>query len=162
MLDSRTLLFIHDIYNNLGLLTPASHSIFPPTPLCRGNHQSVLCDSVSGIGSFVSYLNSTYKWYHVVFVFLFWLISLSMIAFSFIYIAASSHLFVADMAQLASPCPLPLSVILGSIPKLSPGCTSFCLAQPIHGNWSLGPWSPWILKDRDRVLFILCLPVFGM
>ena len=43
MLYSRTLLVIHSVYNSLHLLTPAFHSIPPPTsPLPLGNHETVL------------------------------------------------------------------------------------------------------------------------
>ena len=49
LLYSRSLLFIHPIYNNLHLLIPNSQSILPPLPLPLGNHKSVLyvCESVS-------------------------------------------------------------------------------------------------------------------
>ena len=59
VLYSRTLLFIHPIYNSLQLLTANSHYIPPPLRLPLGNHTSVLyvCESVSvlWISSFVSY-----------------------------------------------------------------------------------------------------------
>ena len=45
VLYSRTLLFIHSMYNSLCLLTPNSHSIPPPPPTpppAVGNHKSVL------------------------------------------------------------------------------------------------------------------------
>ena len=48
MLYSRTLLFIHSLYNSLHLLTPNSQSIPSPSPSPLGNHKSVLyvCESM--------------------------------------------------------------------------------------------------------------------
>ena len=58
----------------LYLLTLFTH-ITLPLPLTSGNHQSVLCTYELGV--FVFVLHSTYKWHHMLFVFL-WLTSLSM------------------------------------------------------------------------------------
>ena len=70
VLYSRTLFSIHSECNSLHLLAPKSLSIPLPQPL--SSHKSVLhvceSDSVLWIGSFVP---STYKWYHMVFIFLF-------------------------------------------------------------------------------------------
>ena len=71
MLYNRTLLFIHPIYNSLHLLNPNSQSF--PFPLAT---TSLFSMSVS---QFLDHryvhlchlLDSTYKWYHLVFVFLF-------------------------------------------------------------------------------------------
>ena len=56
--NSRTLFFIHSVYNSLHLLMPNSQA-FPPTIPSLGNHRSVLyvCESVSiaRISSLVSY-----------------------------------------------------------------------------------------------------------
>ena len=72
VLHSRTL-FIHSKCNSLHLLTPNSQSIALPFPL--GNHKSILCgcESVSDLHHIHLYhiLDSTYKWYHMVLVFLF-------------------------------------------------------------------------------------------
>ena len=53
MLDSRTLLFIHPIYNSLPLLIPNSHSILPSPALWQTQSVPCVCKSVS-----VSYLSS--------------------------------------------------------------------------------------------------------
>ena len=58
----------------LYLLTLFTH-ITLPLPLTSGNHQSVLWTYELGV--FVFVLHSTYKWHHMLFVFL-WLTSLSM------------------------------------------------------------------------------------
>lgn len=67
----RSLDFLHHITGSLHPLTNLSP--FPPTPT-PGNHHSILFLWVWFF--FSSNLDSTYKWYHEVFVFL-WLISLS-------------------------------------------------------------------------------------
>ena len=43
MLYSKTLLFIHSVYNSLRLRIPNSQTIPPQHPLPLGNHRSVLC-----------------------------------------------------------------------------------------------------------------------
>ena len=53
MLDSRTLLFIHPIYNSLHLLIPNSHSILSSPALWQTQSVPCVCKSVS-----VSYLSS--------------------------------------------------------------------------------------------------------
>ena len=87
LLYSSTLLFIHSLYDRSHLLTPTSPSL-PQTPPPWQPRVCSLCPWVCFcfIGSFV--LDSTYKWYHMVFVFLF-LTSLSMIISSSIHVAAN-------------------------------------------------------------------------
>ena len=76
MLYHRIMLFIHPIYNSLLLSIPSSQS-FPFPALLLGNHKIVvyICESVDTF--FHRYidlchiLDSTYKCYHMVFVFLF-------------------------------------------------------------------------------------------
>jgi len=73
-------------------------------------------ESVSG--SFVSYLDSTYKWYHMIFVFV-WLISLSMITSRSIDVAANgivSFMAAAAAAKSLQSCPIPWDPIDGSPP----------------------------------------------
>ena len=56
---SRTLLFIHSVYNDLHLSSQTPHISFPLAPFLLGNHKSVLCVcysvSLSWILSFTSY-----------------------------------------------------------------------------------------------------------
>ena len=68
-----TLLSIHSKWSSLHLSTPNSQSMRLPPLLPIGNCKSVLCESVSvsQTGSFVPILDSTYRWYHMVLVFLF-------------------------------------------------------------------------------------------
>jgi len=84
VLNSRTLLLSHPIYNSLHLLTPNSN---PSLPL--GNRKSVLCicksASVHRHVHLCHVLYSTYKWYHMISVF-FWLNSFSMIISSCIHL----------------------------------------------------------------------------
>ena len=74
VLYSRTLLFIDHIYNTLPLLPLNSQSIPPPPTLTLGSHQSVLSVSLFLFHRYVDLchvLDSTCKWYHMVFVFFF-------------------------------------------------------------------------------------------
>ena len=77
----RTSLLIHSKCNSLHELTPNSKSIplSSPSPLANNKFVLYICESVSvlQLPSFVPYLESTYKLYHMVFVFLY-LTSLSM------------------------------------------------------------------------------------
>ena len=74
-----------------------------PSPVGLGNHKSILYESVSVsyISSFkVHILDSTYKWYHMVFVFLFltWT-SFSMIIFRSIHVAANGIISFSCLAK---------------------------------------------------------------
>ena len=91
MLYLRTLLFIHGIYHNLSILTPSSQSILLPSHPSLGNHWSVLFVSLSLLSREVHWchiLDFTYKWYHMVFVFLF-LTPLIIITSRSIHVAAN-------------------------------------------------------------------------
>ena len=75
VLYSKTLLFIHSIYNSFQLLTPKSHFILPPSffPLATIN---LFCISESlflfcSLFHLCPILDSTYKWDCIVLVFLF-------------------------------------------------------------------------------------------
>ena len=69
------------------ILTPFILLSHPATPIATfGNHQSVLC-----IYQPVCILDSTYKWDHMVFVFL-WLISLSIILSTSIHVIANGKI----------------------------------------------------------------------
>ena len=71
MLYGRTLFFIHPIYKSLHLLTPTSHCTPPPTPSPLAT-SSLFSVNLFLFHRFMCYiLDSTYKWYHMVFVFLF-------------------------------------------------------------------------------------------
>ena len=89
---SPTLLLIHPIYNSLPLLIPNSHS-FSPLPIFPFTATNLFSISVS-LSLFHRYvdlyciLDSTYKWYHIVFVFLF-LTSLSMVISRSIHVAVN-------------------------------------------------------------------------
>ena len=86
MLYSRTLLFIHPMYNSLHLLIPKSYSIPPPPhPPWQPQVCSLclwVCFSFVDKFIYIIFLDSTYKWY-MIFVFL-RLTSLSMIISKFI------------------------------------------------------------------------------
>ena len=75
VLYSRTLLFTHPIYNSLHLLITNSQS-FPP-PLTPSPWQPQVCSLELSLFCLVDkficiifFLDSTYKWYHMIFVFL--------------------------------------------------------------------------------------------
>ena len=75
VLYSRALLFIHALHNSLHLLTPNSQSIPLPPPSSLAT-TSLFSMSVSlflfrGYVHLCRILDSTYKWYNMVFVFLF-------------------------------------------------------------------------------------------
>ena len=75
VLCSRSLLVIYCIYNSVCMSVPNSQFIPPPPHFPFGNHKFVfeVCESISvlWISSFVSlFLDSTCKWYHMIFVFL--------------------------------------------------------------------------------------------
>ena len=74
----------------------------PPYPLSSGKHKivSYVCNSICFIEKFICtfFLDSTYKWYHMVFVFV-WLTSLSVGISRSIYVVANdmiSFLFMAE------------------------------------------------------------------
>ena len=81
-------LFFHSVYSSLHLLIPNSQS-FPPLPhLLWKPEVSIFVSHIFFVGMLISFviLDSTYKWYHVIFVFLF--SSLSMIISRTIHVAA--------------------------------------------------------------------------
>ena len=77
---------LNHVYVNPNIL------IYPsPPPFLFGNHKFIfyICESVFKVSSFVSFfLDSTYKWYHMIFVIL-WLTSLNMIISRSMHVAAS-------------------------------------------------------------------------
>ena len=85
VLYTRFLLLIHPTYTSLYLLIPNSQS--SPRPSHLGNH-SLLSVSLFLFHKYVHLCCiSTCKWYHTVFVFLFWHTSFSMIIFRSIHVA---------------------------------------------------------------------------
>ena len=82
-------------HSSLYLLISYFQSVPPPFPLPIVNYKFVIffCKSVSvlHICSFELFLDSTYKWYHTVFVFV-WLISLSVTFSRHIHVAAHGNI----------------------------------------------------------------------
>ena len=98
---SRALLFSHSTCKSWHSLTPDSQPVPPPFSLALGNHQSVLYVNLFLLYRHVHLchiLHSTYKWYHMVFV---WFASNVIISGS-IHIAADDIVWFLLVANIPS------------------------------------------------------------
>ena len=94
---TKTFFFTPLIYNGLHLLIPSTKFFSSPPLLCLGNHKSILyvCKTVFVLLiSLYHILDSSYKWYHVVFVF-FFLTLLSMLISRSIHVVANGIILLS-------------------------------------------------------------------